>query len=94
MDQSASEWRMNSTLELKFLEPVGSRTIISKCGVMQVCFDDLLVLLDVLLLLLDVLFSSTFVVLADADVVALFDPFSSFDVAEVVLFDALGAMQV
>ena len=63
-------------------------------GAMQVCFDDLLVLLDVLLLL-DVLFSSTFaVVLADVDVVALVGPFFSFDVAEVVLFDALGAMQV
>ena len=63
-------------------------------GVMQVCFDDLLALLDVLLLL-DVLFSSTFaVVLADVDVVALVGPFFSFDVAEVVLFDALGAMQV
>ena len=63
-------------------------------GVMQVCFDDLLVLLDVLLLL-DVLFSSTFaVVLADVDVVALVGPFFSFDVAEVVLFYALGVMQV
>ena len=63
-------------------------------GVMQVCFDDLLALLDVLLLL-DVLFSSIFaVVLADVDVVALVGPFFSFDVAEVVLFDALGAMQV
>ena len=62
--------------------------------VMQVCFDDLLVLLDVLPLL-DVLFSSTFVLaLADVDVVALVEPFSSFDVAEVVLFDALGAMKV
>ena len=63
-------------------------------GVTQVCFDDLLVLLDVLLLL-DVLFPSTFaVVLADFDVVALVGPFFSFDVAEVALFDALGAMQV
>ena len=62
-------------------------------GVTQVCFGDLLALLDVLPLL-EVLFSGTFaVVLADVDVVAL-GPFFSFDVAEVVLFDALGAMHV
>ena len=63
-------------------------------GVMQICFDDLFVLLDVLPLL-GVLFSSIcVVVLADVDVVALIDPFFSLDVAEVVLFDALSAMQV
>ena len=62
-------------------------------GVMQVCLMICLIF-SMFFFFWMYFFQYFFVVLVDVDVVALVDPFSSFDVAEVVLFDALGAMQV